>query len=136
MNHDEARQFLAEHHHAVMQTYRRDATAQLSPVVVTTDPDGRAIVSTRETAVKVSNLANDPRTSLCVFTAAFYGPWIRIDGRAELVHLPEAMEPLIDYYRRINGEHPDWDAYRTAMEDERRVLVRIGIESVGPDVAG
>ena len=136
MHPDEARQFLTEHHHAVMHTHREDGGPQLSPVAVTVDADGRAIVSTRETAVKAVNLGNDPRTSLCVFTEAFYGPWIRIDGHAEIVALPDAMEPLIDYYRRISGEHPDWDEYRAAMEAERRVLVRIDIHSAGPDVAG
>ena len=136
MSPEDAREFLTEHHRAVMHTYRQDGSPQLSPVSVTVNADGRAVVSTRETAVKVANLANDPRTSLCVLTAAFSGPWLRLDGRAEVLHLPEAMEPLIDYYRRISGEHPDWDDYRAAMEDERRVLVRIDIESVGPDLAG
>lgn len=133
---DAARDFLTEHHRAVMHTYRADATPQLSPVTVTVDAEGRAIVSTRETSVKVTNLTADPRTSLCVFTDAFYGPWIRIDGRAEVVTLPEAMEPLVDYFRRINGEHPDWDEYRAAMEAERRVLLRIALDAAGPDIAG
>ena len=136
MDLDEARDFLREHHHAVLHTYRRDGSPQLSPVVVTVDDLGHAIVSTRETSIKVTNLERDPRVSLCVFPDAFFGPWIRIDGTAEIVHLPEALEPLVDYYRRVAGEHDDWDTYRQAMRDERRVLLRITPTSAGPDVAG
>jgi PPOX class probable F420-dependent enzyme len=131
-----ARDFLREHHHAVMHTYREDGSPQLSPVAVTVDDAGRAIVSTRETSVKVTNLARDPRTSLCVFPDRFFGEWIRIDGTAEIVPLPEAMEPLVDYYRRVAGEHDDWDDYRRAMVSERRVLVRITLTAAGPDVSG
>lgn len=128
---DEARAFLAEHHRAVMLTYREDGRPQLSPIVTTVDDDGRAIVSTTETTAKANNLRRDPRTSLCVVTDRFFGPWVRIDGTAEIVTLPDALELLVDYYRRIRGEHDDWDAYRQAMHDERRCLVRITIESVG-----
>lgn len=132
----EAREFLREHHRAVMHTYREDGGPQLSPVVVAVDDDGHAIVSTREPSIKVANLARDPRTSLCVFTDRFFGSWVRIDGRAEIVHLPDAMDGLVDHYRRIAGEHDDWDDYRRAMQEERRVLVRIAIEAAGPDVSG
>ncbi|TVP67283.1 MAG: PPOX class F420-dependent oxidoreductase [Nitriliruptor sp.] len=136
MDLDEARSFLREHHHAVLHTYRRDGSPQLSPVAVTVDDLGHAIVSTRETAIKVANLERDPRASLCVFPDAFFGPWIRVDGTTEIVHLPEALEPLVDYYQRVAGEHDDWDAYRQAMRDERRVLLRITLTAAGPDVAG
>lgn len=132
----EAQSFLQEHHRAVMHTYREDGSPQLSPVAVAVDDEGRALVSTREPSIKVTNLERDARTSLCVFTDAFFGPWVRIDGRAEIVHLPDAMELLVDYYRRVAGEHDDWDDYRRAMEEERRVLVRITIEDAGPDVSG
>jgi PPOX class probable F420-dependent enzyme len=128
--------FLREHHRAVLHTFRSDGTPQLSPVTVGADDEGRAIVSSRETAVKVKNLERDPRASLCVFTDAFYGRWIRLDGRTEIVHLPEAMDLLVDYYRRLSGEHPDWDDYRRAMQEERRVVLRITPTSAGPDVSG
>jgi PPOX class probable F420-dependent enzyme len=133
---DAATAFLREHHRAVLHTFRSDGTPQLSPVTVSADDDGHAVLSSRETAMKVRNLERDPRASLCVFTDAFFGPWIRIDGTTEVVHLPEAMELLVDYYRQLSGEHPDWDEYRQAMRDERRVLLRITPTSVGPDVAG
>ncbi len=133
---EEARGFLREHHRAVMATYREDGSFQLSPVVTTVDDEGHAIVSTRETAIKTRNLEQDPRTSLCVFTDRFFGRWVRVDGTAEIVRLPEAMELLVDYYRRIRGEHDDWDDYREAMRREKRVLVRVDIEDAGPDVRG
>lgn len=136
MDLDEARDFLRQHHRAVLHTYRGDGTPQLSPITVGVDDDGYATISSRETAVKVKNLQRDPRVSLCVFTDAFFGPWVRIDGTAEVIHLPEAMDHLVDYYRRLSGEHPDWDDYRAAMERERRVMVRIAIAEAGPDVSG
>jgi PPOX class probable F420-dependent enzyme len=133
---DAALAFLREHHRAVLHTFRSDGTPQLSPVTVGADDEGHAIVSSRETAVKVKNLERDPRASLCVFTDAFYGRWIRLDGTTEVVHLPDAMELLVDYYRRLSGEHPDWDDYRHAMQEERRVVLRITPTSAGPDVSG
>lgn len=136
MDLDEARAFVAEHHRAVMHTYRTDGSPQLSPVLVVLDGEGRPVVSTRETASKAQNLARDERVSLCVFTDGFFGPWVRIDGRAEIIHLPDAMELLVDYYRRAMGEHDDWDEYRAAMREQQRVLVRVAIETVGPDESG
>jgi PPOX class probable F420-dependent enzyme len=133
---DEARDFLREHHRAVLHTFRSDGTPQLSPVLVAVDDEGHAIVSTRETASKVANLERDPRASLCVFTDDFFGPWVRIDGTTEVVHLPDALELLVDYYRRVMGEHDDWDDYRRAMREERRVLLRITPTAAGPDVSG
>jgi PPOX class probable F420-dependent enzyme len=84
----------------------------------------------------VRNLRRDPRATLCVFVEAFRGPWVQIEGTAEIVTLPEAMEPLVDYYRRLAGEHPDWDDYRRAMTADRRALIRITIERAGPDRQG
>lgn len=136
MDLDAARDFVREHHRAVLHTFRTNGTPQLSPVVVALDDEGRVILSTRESAVKVANLRRDPRASLCVVTDDFFGPWVRLDGTSEVVHLPDAMEPLIDYFRRVAGEHDDWDEYRQAMRDERRVLVRITVTDAGPDVAG
>jgi PPOX class probable F420-dependent enzyme len=136
MDLDAARQFLATHHCAILATRRRDGRPQMSPITVGVDAAGRAIISSRETAYKTRHLRRDPRASLCVFLDEFYGPWVQIDGTAEVIALPEAMELLIDYYRRIAGEHPDWDDYRRAMERERRVLLRISIDHAGPDRKG
>ncbi len=133
----EARRFLSQHHRGVLVTRKRDGGLQMSPVSPVVDDEGRVIITSRETAYKIKNLRRDPRASLCVFTDAFHGSgWIQINGRAEILLLPEALEPLIDWYRRVKGEHPDWAEYRRTMEKQRRVLLRIIIESAGPDKKG
>jgi PPOX class probable F420-dependent enzyme len=136
MDIDQARQFLRENHRAVLSTIRAGGRPQLSPVAVGVDDGGRAIVSSRETAFKVKNLRRDPRVSLCVVNDGWYGQWLQVDGTATVIPLPEAMDLLVDYYRGLAGEHPDWDDYRAAMERDRRVLIRIAIERVGPDRQG
>ncbi len=108
----------------------------MSPVVAAVTDDGRVLISTRETAIKARNLARDPRASLCVINDGFFGEWVQAEGDAELIHLPEALPLLEDYYRRISGEHPDWDDYREAMRRDRRLIVRITIDRAGPDVSG
>lgn len=137
MDAEDARSFLRTNHHAVLSTFRSDGRPQLSPVTAALDADGRVVVSTREPAVKVRNVRRDPRVSLAVFTDRFYGDWVQIEGTAEIVSLPAAMDPLIDYYRAASGgEHPDWDEYRGAMERERRCLIRFAIDRAGPNISG
>jgi PPOX class probable F420-dependent enzyme len=128
-----AQQFLREHENAVLATWRRDGRLQMSPVTVGLDAAGRAIISSRATTYKVRNLRRDPRAALCVFVEAFTGPWVQIEGMAEVLTGPEAVEPLVDYYRRLAGEHPDWDDYRRVMLADQRALIRITIERAGPD---
>ncbi len=136
MDPEQARSFLRAHHRAVLATLRRDGSPQLSPVLATVDEQGRVVVSTREGAMKTRNARRDPRVWLAVVTDAFFGPWVQVAGTAEVVSLPEAMEPLVDYYRRVSGEHPDWEDYRASMTSERRCLLRIAITAAGPDRAG
>jgi PPOX class probable F420-dependent enzyme len=136
MDPDLARAFLGKHHRAVLATSRAGGRPQLSPVTCALDSDGRVVISTRETAVKTKNLRRDPRASLCVFTDRFFGDWIQVDGIAEIISLPAAMELLVDYYRAVAGEHPDWDDYRAAMRRDRRVIARIEITRAGPDISG
>lgn len=137
MDLSEARSFLSVHHNAVLATRRRDGALQMSPVTVGVDAQGRAVVSSRETAYKTRNLRRNPRVSLCVFADGFHGSvWIQINGSAEIVSLPEAMEPLIDLHRRVKGEHPDWSEFRRTMEQQRRVIIRVAVESAGPDRRG
>ena len=136
MDADAARDFIRSNHHAVLATTRRDGHPQLSPVTVGVDDEGYAVMSSRETAMKVKNLRRDPRASLCVMNDGFFGEWVQVEGPAEVVALPEAMESLVDYYRQISGEHPDWDDYRAAMERDQRVLVRVTIERAGPNRSG
>jgi len=124
------------HHRAVLATTRSDGRPQLSPVTVGVDEVGRILISTRETAIKTKNLARDPRASLCVMNDRFFGEWVQAEGTAEIVHLPEAMDLLVDYYRRVSGEHPDWDDYRNAMVRDQRVIVAITLTRAGPDRSG
>jgi PPOX class probable F420-dependent enzyme len=136
MTPDEARAFVAGNHHAVLVTRRRSGGLQTSPVTVGVDGDGMVTISSRETAYKVHNLRRDPTAVVCVFSDAFFGRWLQIEGAARIVSLPEAMDGLVDYYRRISGEHPDWDEYRSAMQEQRRVLIRIPLDKVGPTLYG
>jgi PPOX class probable F420-dependent enzyme len=131
-----ATSFLAGHPRAVLATTRADGRPQLSPVVAAVDDAGRVLISTRETAIKARNLARDPRAAMCILNDGFFGEWAQAEGVAELVYLPDAMPILEDYYRRISGEHPDWEDYREAMRRERRLIVRITIDRAGPNVSG
>jgi PPOX class probable F420-dependent enzyme len=133
---DAARTFLREHHRGVLATRGGDGGIQQSPVLANVDAEGRAIISSRETAYKVRNLRRDPWAQVCAFTDAFFGPWLFVQGDAEVVSLPDAMDPLIDYYERFPDENPDWDDYRARMQREQRVLIRIQIERAGPDRQG
>ena len=108
----------------------------MSPIVCNVDTEGYIVVSTRETAMKTHHLRRDPRVSVCVIADEFYGDWIQVDGQAEVVSLPDAMEHLVEYYRSTSGEHPDWDDYRAAMVRDQRVILRITPERAGPDRAG
>jgi PPOX class probable F420-dependent enzyme len=130
---DQARDFLREHHRAVLATRRAGGGIQQSPVLVNVDGDGRPIISSRESAYKVRNLRRDPWAQACVLTDGFFGQWLVVEGRAHILSLPEAMDPLIDYYKRFPDENPDWDDYRARMERQRRVLIRIELEHAGPD---
>ena len=136
MDIDAALDFVRTQHHAVLGTLKSDGTPQLSPVTVGVDGAGYVVISTRQTAYKVRNVRRDPRVWLCAFPDRFFGRWVQLEGTADVVELPEAMDGLIDYYRRISGEHPDWDDYRAAMEREKRVLLRVTVTKAGPDVSG
>ena len=136
MAHEAVLEFLRAHPRGVLATYRRDGQAQLSPVVAAVDDESRVVISTREGAMKTLNVRRNPRAALCVLNDGFYGEWHTVEGRVEVVSLPDAMEPLVDYYRRVSGEHPDWQDYRDAMVRERRVLLRITVDRSGPTTSG
>jgi PPOX class probable F420-dependent enzyme len=133
---DDAREFVASNHRAVLITRRASGGLQTSPVLVGVDGEGKLVISTREDAYKTRNLRRDPTAVVCVFSDDFFGRWMQIEGSAQIVSLPAAMEGLVDYYRGISGEHPDWDDYRRAMQQQRRVLLRVSIDEVGPIRAG
>jgi PPOX class probable F420-dependent enzyme len=133
---EEAKEFLRQHHRGVLTTYRRDGRLQMSPILIGIAEDGLGIISSRETAYKVRNIKRDPRVSVCVFVDNFFGQWLQIDGTANILSLPDALEPLVDFYKIVVGEHPDWQEYREAMVKEKRVLIRIQIEQAGPQKSG
>jgi PPOX class probable F420-dependent enzyme len=136
MDISKATQFIAANHRAVLATMRADGKPQLSPITVGVDGEGRVVISSRETAAKTRNLRRRPFASLCVFSERFFGEWVQVEGPVEIFSLPQAMDGLVDYYRRISGEHPDWNEYREAMEREHRVLLAVTIERAGPDQSG
>jgi PPOX class probable F420-dependent enzyme len=129
---DELLAFLRPRHHAVLATTRRDGSPQLSPVTMGVDGGGRIVVSTYPERAKVRNARRDPRASVLVLSDDFGGEWVQVSGTAEVLDLPDALEPLVEYFRSISGEHPDWDEYRTAMERQGKSLVRVSIERWGP----
>ena|SRR5579859_6277412 len=136
MAHEAALEFLRANPRGVLATYRRDGQAQLSPVMAGVDAESRVVISTRERAMKTLNLRRNRRAAFCVLSQGFYGEWHAVEGDVEIISLPEALEPLVDYYRRVSGEHPDWQEYREAMAREHRVLLRITVDRSGPTTQG
>lgn len=134
---DHAKQFLTKHHWGILATRRKNGQLQMSPVTVGLDSDGRAVISSRETAYKVNNLRRDPRAALCAITSSFHGEgWVQINGPAEIISLPDALDTLMNLHRQAYGEHKSWPEFQERMVRERRVIIRIDIESVGPKVRG
>ncbi|NYI07981.1 PPOX class F420-dependent oxidoreductase [Allostreptomyces psammosilenae] len=130
------RDFLRDRHRAILLTTRSDGRPQGSPVTCGLDDAGRIVVSTYPERAKARNARRDPRASVIVLSDDFDGPWVQVDGTAEVLDLPEALEPLVDYYRCIAGEHPDWDEYREAMRRQGKSLIRITPERWGPIATG
>ena len=129
-------EFLATRHRAILLTTRADGRPQSSPVTCGVDAGGRVVISTYPERAKVTNVRRDPRVSLCVLSDDWNGPWVQVDGRAEVLDLPEALEPLVEYFRGISGEHPNWDEYRDAMRQQGKSLIRVTIEDWGPIATG
>ncbi|PGH43220.1 PPOX class F420-dependent enzyme [Micromonospora sp. WMMA1996] len=133
---DALTEFLRPRHRVVLMTTRSDGRPQSSPVSCGVDAEGRLVVSTYPERAKVANIRRDPRVSACVLSDDWDGPWVQVDGTAEVLDLPEALEPLVDYFRSISGEHPDWDEYRAAMAKQGKSLIRVTISSWGPIATG
>ncbi|MCW2780481.1 MAG: pyridoxamine 5-phosphate oxidase [Marmoricola sp.] len=128
--------FVRPRHRATLVTQRRDGRPQLSPVSCGVDADGRVVISTYPARAKVANLRREPVVSVLVHSDDWDGPYVQLDGTAEVIDLPDAVEPLVDYYRSISGEHPDWDEYRQAMRNQGKCLIRVTIERWGPLATG
>ena len=133
---DELLAFVRPRHHVILATTRADGSAQVSPVTAGVDTGGRLVVSTYPQRAKVANLRRRPDASACVLSDEWNGPWVQVAGTAEVLDLPDALEPLTEYYRSISGEHPDWDEYRAAMQRQGKCLVRITIDRWGPIATG
>jgi PPOX class probable F420-dependent enzyme len=133
---DELLEFLRPRHRAILLTTRQDGRPQASPVTCGLDEQGRIVVATYPGRAKTRNAERDPRASVVVLSDDWDGPWVQIDGRAEVLHLPEALEPLVEYFRGIAGEHSDWDEYRAAMTRQGKSLVRVEIEHWSPVATG
>ena len=133
---EELLDFVRPRHRATLVTTRRDGRPQLSPVTCGVDDEGRVVVSTYPARAKAVNLRRNPAASVLVHSNEWDGPWVQLDGTAEVIDQPDAVEPLVEYYRCISGEHPDWDEYRQAMRDQGKSLVRVTIERWGPIATG
>jgi PPOX class probable F420-dependent enzyme len=129
-------EFVRPRHRAILLTRRADGTPQGSPLTCGVDDDGRIVVSTYPERAKTRNARRDERVSLIVLSDDWNGPWVQVDGTAEVLDLPEALEPLVTYYRNIAGEHPDWDEYRAAMTRQGKSLIRITPTHWGPIATG
>ena len=128
--------FLRPRSRALLATRRRDGSPQLSPVAAGVDGQGRVLVSTYPSRAKVGNARRDARVSLCFLSEDWDDAWVQVDGTAEVLELPEALDDFVEYYRSIAGEHPDWDDYRAAMLRQGKVLLRVTVERWGPVATG
>ncbi|WP_208297618.1 PPOX class F420-dependent oxidoreductase [Actinophytocola oryzae] len=128
--------FVRDRHHAVLVTRRADGSPQISPVTCGLDTDGRIVISTYPQRAKARNARRDPRVSVLVLSDEFNDAYVQVDGTAEVLDLPEAVEPLVEYFRVISGEHPDWDEYREAMRRQGKCLIRVTVERWGPVATG
>ncbi|MFJ6673667.1 PPOX class F420-dependent oxidoreductase [Actinosynnema sp. NPDC091369] len=133
---DELVAFLRPRHRALLVTGRADGRPQVSPVTCGVDDEGRVVVSTYPQRAKARNARRDDRVTVCVLSDDWDGPYVQVDGRAEVLDLPEALEPLVEYYRCVAGEHPDWDEYREAMRRQGKSLIRVTIDRWGPIATG
>lgn len=124
--------FIRTRHHGILSTTRRDGRPQMSPVTMGLDNEGRIVIASYPLRAKSRNPRRNPTASVCVLSDDFGAEWVQVDGIAEVLDLPDALEPLVEYFRVISGEHPDWDEYRQAMVDQGKVLIRITIKSWSP----
>ncbi|GIF25296.1 PPOX class probable F420-dependent enzyme [Actinoplanes tereljensis] len=129
-------EFIRPRHHAILMTTRRDGRPQASPNTCGVDTEGRIVISTYPERAKAMNVRRNPQVSVLLLGDDFGGAWVQVDGTAEVIDLPDSVEPLVDYFRCISGEHPNWDEYRQAMRDQGKSLIRITIDRWGPIATG
>lgn len=128
--------FVRPRHHMLLTTFRADGSPQSSPVTGGVDDSGRIVISSYPQRAKSANLRRTPRASVVVLSEDFDGAWVQVDGDAEVIAGEDAVEPLVDYFRSVAGEHPDWDEYRQAMRDQGKCLIRVTPTAWGPIATG
>jgi PPOX class probable F420-dependent enzyme len=128
--------FVRARHHAVLGTIRSGGDMQMSPVTMGMGGDGSVLISSYPERAKVRNLRRRPQASVCVLSDSFGDAWVQLSGSATVVDLPDALDGLVEYFRSISGEHPDWDEYRQAMITQGKVLITIDIQRWGPISTG
>jgi PPOX class probable F420-dependent enzyme len=133
---DELLVFIRPRHAMVLTTFRADGSLQSSPVTGGVDDQGRIVIASYPRRAKSVNIGRAPRASVTVLSDEFNGPYVQVDGDAERIDLPDAVEPLVDYFRSVAGEHSDWDEYRQAMVDQGKCLLRITPRRWGPVATG
>ena len=133
---DQLLEFLRPRHHVILMTRKQDGSPQLSPVSAGVDGEGRVVIATYPQRAKTVNARRDARVSLCFLSDEWDDAWVQVNGTAEVLDVPDAVEPLVDYFRSIAGEHPDWDEYREAMVRQGKSLLRVTIDSWGPIATG
>jgi PPOX class probable F420-dependent enzyme len=133
---DELLEFLRPRHKCLLVTTRSDGRPQTSPVTSGLDGEGRLVISTYPERAKVTNLRRDPRVTACILSDDWNGAWVQVEGTAEVLDMPDALDGLVEYFRNISGEHPDWDEYREAMRKQDKSLIRVTLERWGPIATG
>lgn len=128
--------FIRPRHRMILTTFRADGSLQSSPVTGGVDAEGRVVIASYPQRAKSANIRKTGRASVVVISGEFNGPYVQLDGDAEVIDGPDAVEPLVDYYRAIAGEHPDWDDYRRAMRDQNKCLLRVTARRWGPVATG
>jgi PPOX class probable F420-dependent enzyme len=128
--------FVRPRHRMVLTTFRADGGLQSSPVSAGVDDDGRIVIASYPQRAKSANVRRTPRASVMVLSDEFNDAYVQVDGSAEVIDLPDAVEPLVEYFRSISGEHPDWAEYRQAMVDQGKCLIRVTPQRWGPVATG
>lgn len=128
--------FVRPRHRMVLTTFRAGESLQSSPVTGGVDAEGRIVIASYPQRAKTANIRRRPRASVVVLSDDFTGPYVQVDGYAEVIDLPDALEPLVEYFRVISGEHPDWDEYRAAMAEQGKCLIRVTPQRWGPVATG
>ncbi|MCI4673905.1 PPOX class F420-dependent oxidoreductase [Candidatus Mycolicibacterium alkanivorans] len=136
VDHDRLLEFARPRHRMVLITFRSDGSLQASPVTGGVDARGRLVIASYPRRAKAVNIRRTGRASVVVLSDEFDGLYVQIDGTAEVIDPPAAVEPLVDYFRAVAGEHPDWAEYRQAMVDQGKCLIRVTPQTWGPVATG